>query len=275
VLYAPHRNRGAPGRHRPLVWLDAAPRKRLDLYLQSTHILRRSECDFRLNHKRSSGGTYHPDRGWYHKKGRFGPGKRTKPTVITEAVLHHISTGKGIADFVEQVQDIRDFLFSSTVRGENVEEIRHGAAHVQRTNRWYRSRAGRPIEKCIRSTDGTTKWSKVADSDSCVVVNTLCSFSVPQDLDRGYYITAAERLLRDIDANRPPSEVIQSKLIAAAIKAQALGLTIVPKGRPGNEKANVPCTYDEATIRYWQETPLDAADWKNYEGFGAYTGRSF
>lgn len=218
---------------------------------------------------------YQTEKGWYHKKGRFGHGKRTKPAVITEAVLNHISTGQDVAAFISSSTNILDFLYSSSVRGNNIEEIRHGKTAVQRTNRWYRSVNGLPIEKCAISPDGHKKWAKVPNSDSCTVANTLHSFEIPEDLDFNHYIGAAKKLLHEINTNKPPKEVVQSKLVSAAKKAQTKGLVIVPKGRPGNEKANIIATYNDETINYWLETPLEDAEWGNHQGFGAYTGQQF
>lgn len=205
---------------------------------------------------------YHPDKGWFHKRGRFALSKRTKPAIITDAVLHAISTGEPVERYIRQGNNILDFLYSGSVRDKNVVEIRHGAVPVQKTNRWYKSLHGQPIEKCVRQTDGSVKWSQVSNSDHCTVANQLSSFTIPaDDLDFDHYIQEAETLLNDIRQQKAAKEVIQSKLIAAAQKAQAKGLVIVPKGRQGkgNEKAGVPNTYADETIRYWKETPLDQA----------------
>jgi len=220
---------------------------------------------------------YHPDSGWYHKKGKFAQGKRTRPSVIHDAVLNAISTGKSVDTSIHKGQNILDFLYSGSVRDKKAIEIKHGSVAIQKTNRWYKSINGKPIEKCVKKDDGSLKWSRVPNSEDCSIANRLTSNAIPDDLDYDYYIQEAQTLLEDIQLQKTAKATGKLKLILAAEKAQTKGLVIVPKGRngKGNEKAGVPNTYADETIRYWRETPLDQADWFGYQGFGAYTGQEF
>jgi hypothetical protein len=166
-------------------------------------------------------------------------------------------------------------LYSSTVRGEDVIGIKHGDTPVQRTNRWYKSTTGRPIEKCVRQKNGDSKWLQVPNSDSSTVANTLASTALPDDLDYDHYTGAAQTLLNDILQSKPSKEIIQSKLIKQAKKAQERGLSVVPKGRRDHEKANVSGTYSPEVVEYWRKTPLEHANWRDHHGFGTYTGKEF
>lgn len=217
---------------------------------------------------------YDPSKGWYKKKGQFNNSTRKQPAVISEAVLNHFSSGKSVGTLIRETNNILDFLYSSSIHGA-VEQVLHGKKQVQKTNRWYRSIDGKPIHKVISSKEGNLKWIQIPNSESCTVVNTLNTFDIPSDLDFDHYIQMAEQLLEDIKEHKPPKEKIQSTLIKAATKVQEKGFVVVPKGRSGNEKANVKDTYTDETIRYWQETPLEDADWLDYKGFGAYTGQAF
>lgn len=218
---------------------------------------------------------HHPDRGWYHRKGRFGVAKRTKPSIITDAVLNHYGEGDRIEAYIRSGSNILDFLYSSTIRSKKAVQIRHGEACVQRTNRWYKSVNGKAIEKGVLQENGEIKWQRVANSDHSSIANTLTSTAVPADLDYEHYIGEAQKLLDKILQGKAPKPILHSKLITQAKRAQNKGLVIVPKGRPASEKANLPNTYSDEVIEYWKTTPLEAADWRGYRGFGAYTGPSF
>jgi hypothetical protein len=54
---------------------------------------------------------YHPDRGWYHKKGRFSVGTRTRPAIITDAVLNYFSTGERVEAYIRRATNLLDFLW--------------------------------------------------------------------------------------------------------------------------------------------------------------------
>ncbi|WP_415878409.1 DEAD/DEAH box helicase family protein [Methylomonas sp. TEB] len=220
---------------------------------------------------------YHPDQGWYHKKGRFAPGKRTRPSIVTDAVLHAISSGEGVEGFIRNGQSVLEYLYSGSVRDKKTIAIRHGDKTVQKSNRWYKSINGHPIEKCVKNTNGTLKWSRVSNSESSIVANRLTDYSVPEDLDFDFYIQEAQALLDEITEGKKAKETGKSKLVLAAEKAQAKGLVVVPKGKHGKgyEKASVKDTFAPETVAYWRETPLDQADWFGFVGFGAYTGPEF
>ncbi len=218
---------------------------------------------------------FHPDGKWFHKKGTFGAGNRTSPQVITDAVLHHFSTGKDVERFVRQSKNILDFLYSRSVRGAGIGDVRHGTEIVQKTNRWYRSTSGIPIEECVGNQGSRRKWKQVANSESCTMANNLTDWSIPSELDLDYYVDEANELLNKINASTPAKKASQSKLIRQAKNAQKLGLVVVPKGRSGEDKAGVLKTYEPDTIQYWRDTPLEKADWTIFRGFGAYTGKEF
>lgn len=219
---------------------------------------------------------YHPDLGWYHRKGGFANNKRTKPSIITDAVLNAISTDEPVDSYIRRGENLLDYLYSGSVRDSKVTQLKHGDNPAQKTNRWYKSSQGQAIKKCTL-VDGVEKWSQVPNTDQCNVANRLETFSIPGDLDFDYYIQEAQTLLDNLNQQKAAKEVVQSKLIKEALKAQSKGLVIVPKGRRGKgyEKAGVANTYSEETISYWKETPLEQADWFGYQGFGAYTGKQF
>lgn len=218
---------------------------------------------------------YHAEQGWFHKKGQFALGKRTTPMVVTDAALDHFSTGSQPKDYINKNTSILDFLYSSTVGKKNLIEVKHGTDTVQRTNRWYKSINGAPIERWIRDVDDKKVSRRVANSENCAIANRLPSLSIPKDLDHQHYINQAESIINDIRLGKPSATQRSPQLIAKATKLKEKGLVIVPKGYKGYEKSNIPNTYADDVIEYWKNTPLETADWKGYQGFGAYTGRDF
>lgn len=233
----------------------------------STHFVAASVNEYAL---------YHPDKGWYHKKGRFSPSMRTKPSIVTDAVLNHLSTQESVEEFIRRSTNLLEFLYSSSIRGGNVVKVVHGSETVQKNNRWYRTLQGYPIEKQVLQKDDSIKIAKIPNSDSSTVVNYLSSTDIPKDLDYDHYIRAAQKLLDEILSGKQPNRpVSHSKLIKNAIKAQKLGFIVVPKGWLNHEKANVRETFSDHIIDYWKNTPLEKANWGGYTGFGSYTGKQF
>jgi hypothetical protein len=217
---------------------------------------------------------FSPKSGWFHKKGKFGPGKRTAPTIITDAVLEQICGNTEIPGYIGASKNILEFLYSTSVKGDGV-EVNQNGAQLQKTNRWYRSVNGHQMERVKFGPDGISSKTKIPDSANAVVVNSLRHFDIPEDIDMDFYIDESQILLSQLSDEAGNSQAKLPKLISDAITSQGEGFVVVPKGWRGNEKAGVPRTFEPETIDYWRNMPLDQAEWGNFEGHGTYTGKEF
>jgi hypothetical protein len=251
------------------LYIDAGDRKQ-----QAMEVARvwEQETGFGLEHKIATiyaatsvnhYALFHPDHGWFHKKGDFGPGKRTKPGIISRAALTHISTGIPVEECVQQETDVLEFLYSGSAKGDV--RLTQSGRELQRTNRWYKSTAGMPILRSSTNADAGEKITKIPNSDSAVVVNLLMNRLLPNDLDIAHYVSAAETTVAKW--NTATAKVSSpSKRVKLSQRAQKYGLVVVPKGLRTNAKANVPDTYGPETIDHWRRMPAEEADWRNYEG---------
>lgn len=216
-----------------------------------------------------------PDKGWYRKKGIFTRGRGTEPQVIYDAVLAAVEKDTPVGDYILHHGDIFDFLFSGTVKEGSVF---YGETSLQHTNRWYRASEGPPLMRYTYEDDGTIIKSKnkVPLSDHCRVVNKLGSEDIPADLNRDYYVEQAKELWH-ILVEGVSNDDERRALVQKAEAARALGFVAVPKGRwrIGEEKANIPNAFDPDIIARWKDQPLEDEIWKDYQGFGVYTGQVF
>jgi hypothetical protein len=215
---------------------------------------------------------YEPAIGWFHKKGQFALGSRTRPSVIADAVLGHISSGSPVGDLVRSEDGILAFLYSGSAKGGAL--VKHRNIEVQKTNRWYKSITGAPLFKVTVNANGSEKVARLPNSDDAVIVNSLLDYDVPADIDYGHYVGAAENIVAELEAG-VAKVATPTRRTKGAQRAQRHGLVVLPKGLRGTPKANVPDTYDVATVTKWRNTAAQDADWGAYEGYGCYTGREF
>lgn len=121
-------------------------------------------------------------------KGTYAPasiGKGYQNEIVTDAIVAYLDQGTPIEVTIGGCGDIRKFLTMRGIRAGGVWE----GQDVGRVARWYVSTDGHPIRY-------KSNGNKVAGSDNAVPMMKLGS--VPEDLDRAWYIERAQGLLKKL-----------------------------------------------------------------------------
>ena len=117
--------------------------------------------------------------------------KNVSAPIIAKAIVAHIRDGSVIADTVNAAEDIRDFCYIL----KNNAPAACGDYLVEKVCRWYRSRTETPP---LTMTNKHGKRNKLRNSGRAALALTLPE-AIPEDLDRTFYIEAANALLFTLD----------------------------------------------------------------------------
>ena len=201
--------------------------------------------------------------GAIKRKGSFGTGTGLSPSIIPEAVIAHYKDGMEVAEFIAKADNLFDFLYVGTSKAD---KVLWKNATLQKTNRWYRSTDGAPITLITGD-----RQSRLSGSEQAVPVNKITDSTISPDLDRAHYIDEANKIIRGIEAQLPTTKADTNELIYDAQKLADQGLTVQPKGRADNPKANLPGEIPSEAF----EKDIEEYPWYRYNGIGAITGPAF
>lgn len=121
--------------------------------------------------------------------------KNVSAAVVAQAVAAWLVEGVPIADTIAQATDLRDFCYIHQSRSP----VHCGEIPLGKVVRWYRS-TGLTVPFIKVGASG--RRSKLPDSDGAAPAQRLPA-TLPDDLDRNYYVRATETLLRTLDPHPP------------------------------------------------------------------------
>lgn len=121
--------------------------------------------------------------------------KNPEALVVSDAVQAYLARGVPVATTVAACTDVRRFVSVRLVRGGGVKVWGDGRPHeyLGKTVRWY---YGRDVPGEIVYAASGNKVPRSEDAIPCMELPA----SLPADLDHGWYVAMAERVLRDVGA---------------------------------------------------------------------------
>jgi hypothetical protein len=196
-------------------------------------------------------------------KGWFKTTNRLTPIIVVDAVIARYVHGTDVTDSINNADNLFDFLIVGTSKAK---QVSWRGEELQKTNRWYKAVNGAPITFV-----NGDKRGKIPNSDNAVPVNKLDDATIPANLDRQYYVDEALKVIRNIAAGIQSTRSDTNELIYTATKLEQFGLTVQPKGRLDNPKANLPGPIPTEKT----DVSLDDFPWYMYNGVGVVTGKAF
>jgi len=188
-----------------------------------------------------------------------------QPSVIPNAVIAYYTEGKDVDDYVRSRTDIHEFIRAG--QAQKGASVTWRNEPLQCNNRWYYSTDGSPIFQ--QKKEGGRHL--LSASDHCVPVNHLPDSRVPDDLDFDYYVDEAKKIINGIDNQLGSATKTTEDLLYHARTLQDQGLSVLPKGRKHQPKANLPGKIPTEK----PTTKLDDYPWYQYNGIGILTGKHF
>lgn len=138
-------------------------------------------------------------KGWYSERGSAHNSvlsKNPEALVCSDAAQAYLSKGTPVADTIYACNDVRRFVSVRVVTGGGVKVWGDGhTEYLGKTIRWYYAEG---IEgEIVYARTG----NKVARTEGAKPLMELpADMAVPADVDRGWYVAQAERILRDVGA---------------------------------------------------------------------------
>jgi DNA polymerase elongation subunit (family B) len=171
--------------------------------------------------------------GGLKRKGWFGKGAGTTPSVLADGVIAYFLNGTSAEEFISAQDNLFDFLYAGRAQ---LKHVFWKNVPLQKNNRWYKSVDGQPIVsfRTLEEAASEKKGHKISGSDSAVPVNRIEDPSVPADLDREHYIDEIVKVCNRIKERHVSKEAGGGSLLDKAKKFAELGFHIVPKGTPQN-----------------------------------------
>lgn len=121
-------------------------------------------------------------------------GKGMQPMIIPKAINEYFANGISVEDTVNQCDNIHEFITYQKVAKKFCVEYKNEL--ISHINRYYVSKAGAYLYKCIIDMYGKRgNYANMLKGHGVTIVNKLTDTTVPQDVDRQYYIAEAKKII--------------------------------------------------------------------------------